>query len=90
MKLRRFCTLLGISVLATTTAAEAKVHHVSAGDSIQAAVDAASPGDTILVESAPRPIGPFETIATLHAVPKCAAVCNTYYASWTAGDDGPR
>jgi len=46
-------------------------------------------GDSVLVESAPRPMGPFETIATLPAVPKCADVCNTYYASWIVGEDGP-
>ncbi len=40
-------------------------------------------GDTIVVESAPRPVGPFSTIMTLSAAPKCdPAVCNTYYASW--------
>ena len=46
-------------------------------------------GRTILVESAPRPTGPFETIATLPAVSKCPNECNTYYASWIAGEDGP-
>jgi hypothetical protein len=45
-------------------------------------------GDTIIVESATRPVGPFETIMTLPATPKCdPAVCNTYYASWIP--DGP-
>ncbi|MDX2380919.1 MAG: hypothetical protein QNM02_14300 [Acidimicrobiia bacterium] len=46
-------------------------------------------GHTILVESAPRPTGPFETIATLTVAPKCPHDCNTYYASWIAGNDGP-
>jgi hypothetical protein len=46
-------------------------------------------GDTILVESAPRPVGPWETIATIPASSKCAGECNTYYASWIAGADGP-
>ncbi len=50
MNLRRFCTLLGVAVFATATAADATVHRVSPGESIQAAIDAASPGDTILVE----------------------------------------
>jgi Right handed beta helix region len=50
MNLRRFSTLLGIAVFATATAADAKVHRVFPGQSIQAAIDAASPGDTILVE----------------------------------------
>jgi hypothetical protein len=50
MRLRSLVTLLGVAVLGTATAAEAKVHHVSPGESIQAAIDAASPGDTILVE----------------------------------------
>ena len=53
MNLRRFCTLLGIAVFATAataTTAVAAIHRVSPGESIQAAIDAASPGDTILVE----------------------------------------
>ena len=50
MNLRRFCTFLGIAILVTATSAEARVHRVSEGESIQAAVDAASPGDTILVD----------------------------------------
>ena len=47
-------------------------------------------GNTILVESSPRPTGPFDTIMTLPATPKCdAAVCNTYFASWIPkGPDG--
>ena len=48
MNLRCFCTLLGVAVLAT--AADAAVHRVDSGQSIQAAIDAAAPGDTILVE----------------------------------------
>ena len=50
MNLRRFCTLLGLAVFTIATAADAAVHRVFPGESIQAAVDAASPGDTILVE----------------------------------------
>jgi hypothetical protein len=50
MNLRRFCTLLAVALLATATAASAAVHRVSPGESIQAAIDLASPGDTILVE----------------------------------------
>ncbi len=50
MNPRRFCTLLAVALLATATAATAAVHHVSPGESIQAAIDLASPGDTILVE----------------------------------------
>jgi len=49
MNLRRFYTLLGIAVFASATAADAAVHRVHPGESIQAAIDAASPGDTILV-----------------------------------------
>ena len=50
MKLRRISTLLGLSLLAVATAADAAVHRVHEGESIQAAVDSASPGDTILVD----------------------------------------
>ena len=49
MNQRWFCTLLVVAVFATATAASAAVHKVSPGESIQAAIDAASPGDTILV-----------------------------------------
>jgi hypothetical protein len=50
MNLRRLSSLLGTAVLLSTTAANAAVHRVSPGESIQAAIDGASPGDTILVE----------------------------------------
>jgi len=63
MNLRRFCTFLGIAVLATATSAEAKIHRVSEGESIQAAVDAASPGDTILVDP-----GTYETTGGLYGL----------------------
>jgi hypothetical protein len=46
----RFCALLGVALFATATAAGAAVHRVHPGESIQAAIDAASPGDAILVE----------------------------------------
>jgi parallel beta-helix repeat protein len=47
---RRCGAALGVAVLAVAPAANATVHRVSSGQSIQAAVDAASPGDTILVD----------------------------------------
>ncbi len=50
MSLLKFGTFLGIAVLATASAAHAHVHRVRPGESIQAAIDAASPGDTILVD----------------------------------------
>ena len=50
MSLRRFCVSLLVALFASATAANARVFHVEPGDSIQAAIDAASPGDTILVE----------------------------------------
>jgi parallel beta-helix repeat protein len=50
MNLRTLCTLLGTAVCLISTAANAAVHRVYPGESIQAAIDAASPGDTILVE----------------------------------------
>jgi parallel beta-helix repeat protein len=49
MNLRRLCILLAITLFATATSANAKVHRVHPGESIQAAIDAASSGDTILV-----------------------------------------
>jgi len=50
VNLRPFVAGLGIAIFAISTAADAAVHRVFPGDSIQAAIDAAAPGDTILVE----------------------------------------
>lgn len=50
MKLRNFFLLLAAVVLGTPTAADAAIRTVRPGQSIQAAIDAAAPGDTILVE----------------------------------------
>jgi hypothetical protein len=50
MSLRPFFVALGVAALSVPTIASAKVHRVFPGQSIQAAVDAAAPGDTILVE----------------------------------------
>lgn len=50
MLLRPFRLLLATAVLASATVADAAVRVVNPGESIQAAIDAASPGDTILVE----------------------------------------
>ena len=47
---RYFSPLLAVALFATATAAQANIHHVYPGDSIQAAIDMAEPGDTILVE----------------------------------------
>lgn len=49
-KLLSLWTLLAIAALATAPTADAKVRLVAPGDDLQAAVDAAAPGDTILVE----------------------------------------
>ncbi|MDG2049341.1 MAG: right-handed parallel beta-helix repeat-containing protein [Myxococcota bacterium] len=49
MKTRRFFILLGVALLFVASAANAAVHRVRPGESIQAAIDAASPGDTIVV-----------------------------------------
>jgi parallel beta-helix repeat protein len=49
-KLRPFCMALGIASFMAIPAADAAVHRVFPDQSIQAAIDAASPGDTILVE----------------------------------------
>ena len=50
MHFRSFSVLFALAVFATASTAEAAVHRVFPGDSIQAAIDDASPGDTILVE----------------------------------------
>ena len=50
MNARRVSVLLALAVCATATTAEAAVHRVFPDDSIQEAIDGASPGDTILVE----------------------------------------
>ncbi len=50
MNPRRIGMLFGLAAFMIATAANAAVHRVSPGESIQAAIDAASPGDTILVE----------------------------------------
>ena len=49
MNLRCTSTLLLVAIFATATTANAAVHRVHPGESIQAAIDGASPGDTILV-----------------------------------------
>ena len=49
MSLRPTCLLLALGLAALTPAANATVHRVSPGESIQAAIDLAEPGDTILV-----------------------------------------
>ena len=53
MNLRRNCILLGIALIMTAltsaTVAQAAVGKVYPGESIQAAIDAAAPGDTIVV-----------------------------------------
>jgi pectin methylesterase-like acyl-CoA thioesterase len=50
IKLRPLCVALGVAAFAVSASASAAVHRVFPGHSIQAAIDAASPGDTILVE----------------------------------------
>jgi len=50
MNFRSFSVLFALALFATASTAEAAVHRVFPGDSIQEAIDGASPGDTILVE----------------------------------------
>ena len=50
LKFRPFVVGLGIAAFAISTSASAAVHRVFPGGSIQATIDAAAPGDTILVE----------------------------------------
>jgi hypothetical protein len=50
MRLRRSFSLLAVVLFTTATVANAAVHRVFPDESIQAAIDAAAAGDTILVE----------------------------------------
>ncbi len=50
VSLRPVCAVLGIAIFAVATGANATVHRVFPGESIQGAIDVAAPGDTILVE----------------------------------------
>ncbi len=50
MIMRYFSSFCAIALFVTATVAQAKVHRVFPGESIQGAIDAALPGDTILVE----------------------------------------
>ncbi len=50
MNLRQICAAVGVAAFMVATAADATVHRVFPGESIQAAIDGAAPGDTILVE----------------------------------------
>jgi hypothetical protein len=50
VRARPFFVALGIAAFAISTAADATVFRVFPGESIQDAIDAAAPGDTILVE----------------------------------------
>ena len=50
MNLRLLLSLLGVAVLATATAANAAVHTVDPDDDVQAVIDSADAGDTILFE----------------------------------------
>jgi hypothetical protein len=50
VSVRGICAALGFAVFAISTAANATVHRVFPGESIQGAIDVAAPGDTVLVE----------------------------------------
>ena len=50
MQLRHLCAAVGMAAFMVATTASATVHRVYPGESIQAAIDVAAPGDTILVE----------------------------------------
>ena len=50
MNLRQICATLGAAAFMVAASANATVHRVFPGESIQSAIDAAAPGDTILVE----------------------------------------
>jgi len=50
MRFRPFCALFAIAAFTISTAADAAVHRVFPGQSIQAKLDIAVPGDTVLVE----------------------------------------
>jgi hypothetical protein len=50
MSFRPYCALFAVASLTISTAANAAVHRVFPGESIQAALNMAEPGDTVLVE----------------------------------------
>ena len=50
-----FSAVFAVALFATAATAQAAVHRVYPGESIQAAIDAAAPGDTILVEPGTLP-----------------------------------
>ena len=50
MQLRHLCAAVGMAAFMVANTASATVHRVYPGESIQAAIDVAAPGDTILVE----------------------------------------
>jgi hypothetical protein len=50
MSVRPFCIACGIAAFSVPMAASATVHRVFPGQSIQAAINSAAPGDTVLVE----------------------------------------
>ena len=50
LKFRPVCAAIGIAFFSISSVANATVHRVYPGGSIQAAIDKAAPGDTILVE----------------------------------------
>jgi hypothetical protein len=50
MSVRPFCIACGIAAFSVSMAASATVHRVFPGQSIQAAINSAAPGDTVLVE----------------------------------------
>ena len=50
MNFRTLSAIFAVSALTISTAADAAVHRVFPGESIQAAIDVAAPGDTVLVE----------------------------------------
>lgn len=72
MKLCQLRALFSIALFTCVATAQAAVHRVQPGESIQAAVDNAAPGDTILVEPGTYRKTPATCMACTSPLKTCA------------------